>query len=217
MRALICFCALLLAAAGPCPAQPAGGHALAGDYVLAGVREAAGALDLLPDGRFRYAFTYGALDEMAQGRWLQAGDRILLTTDPKPRPARWELVGTEPGDPKVFALILENPRGQPVPNITVHVRMNDGSEEKGQTYAEWLEADLDNRLPVSVRFEVPVFDLASPEFPLDLKAARRYRFRFDPADTGVRDFQDWPLVIRGDMLAPPDAPAGQGFRKAERR
>ena len=77
MRALICFCALLLAAAGLGPAQPAGGHALAGEYVLAGVREAAGALDLLPDGRFRYAFTYGALDETAEGRWRQAGDRIL--------------------------------------------------------------------------------------------------------------------------------------------
>ena len=97
------------------------------------------------------------------------------------------------------------------------VFMDDGSEERGQTLGEWLEADLDSRTPVSVRFEVPVFELVSPEFPLDLKAARRYRYRFDPADTGVRDFHDWPLEIRGDLLAPPDAPQGQGFRKADRR
>ncbi|WP_374390434.1 hypothetical protein [Sandaracinobacter sp.] len=209
MRWFLLPAALLLAAAGPPP--------LAGDYALVGVHEAAGGLQLLPDGRFRYAFTYGALDETAEGRWRQEGDRIFLTTEPKPRPATWGLVGTEAGDPKVFALILENPRGQPIPNIQVRIRMDDGSEERGQTLGEWLEADLDTRTPVSVRFEVPVFELVSPEFPLDLKAARRYRYRFDPADTGVRDFHDWPLEIRGDLLAPPDAPQGQGFRKADRR
>ncbi|TPE59180.1 hypothetical protein FJQ54_14025 [Sandaracinobacter neustonicus] len=206
---LILLSALALAAAGPAP--------LAGDYVLTGVREAAGGLELRPDGRFSYALTYGALDETAEGVWRQEGDRVLLTTEPKPRPAKWEIVNAEPGEPKVFALILENPRGQPIPNFTVYVKMNDGSEERGQTLNEWLEADLDSRIPVSVRFEVPVFDIASPSFPVDIATARRYRFRFDPADTGVRDFQDWPLLIRGSLLAPVDAPDGQGFRKVDPR
>lgn len=206
--ALLLSSALLLAAAAP--------SSVVGVYQLSGVREAAGGLELTADGRFSYGLSYGALDEAAQGKWRQDGNRILLTTDPKPRPATWELVNSEAGDPKVFALILENPKGQPIPNFTVIVRMNDGSEERGQTINEWLEADLDTRMPVSVQFEVPVFDLTSPLFAVDLGKAHRYRYRFDPADTGTRDFQDWPLEIRGDLLSPPDAPAGQGFRKVDR-
>ena len=47
MRWFLLPAALLLAAAGPPP--------LAGDYALVGVHEAAGGLQLLPDGRFRYS------------------------------------------------------------------------------------------------------------------------------------------------------------------
>lgn len=214
MRAL--HRAILLFAMGPLfsAAAPAG---VEGSYMLDGVREAAGGLELQPGGRFRYAFTYGALDEQAEGRWRQDGTRILLTTDPPPRPPEWSLVLAEPGDAKLFALILEGPNGRPVPNIEVEVRMQDGSVEKGMTQSEWLEADLDDRMPAAVTFRIPVFEVASPAFPVDVAKARRYRFRLDPHDLGVRDFRDWPLEIRGEMLAPPDAPAGQGFRRMEVR
>ncbi len=199
----------MLAAAGP--------SRLEGAYMLVGVREAAGGLELMADGRFRYGFTYGALDEQAEGHWRQEGNRILLTTDPTPRPPEWSLVLAEPGEPKLFALILEGPNGRPIPNIEVEVRMNDGSTEKTNTQSEWLEADLDGRLPVSVSFHIPVFDVSSPAFPIDVAKARKYRFRLDPRDMGIRDFRDWPLEVRGTLLAPPDAPEGQGFRRMEVR
>jgi hypothetical protein len=188
---------------------------VAGDYMLVGVREAAGGLQLGADGRFRYAFTYGALDEQAEGRWRREGDRILLTTDPTPQPPDWSLLSAEPGEPGQFALILEGPNGRPIPNIEVEVRMTDGSVEKGTTQAEWLEAELDGRTPAAVRFHIPVFDVASPAFPIEAAKAGRYRFRLDPRDLGVRDFRDWPLEVKGDLLAPPDAPGGQGFRRME--
>jgi hypothetical protein len=188
---------------------------VAGDYMLVGVREAAGGLQLGADGRFRYAFTYGALDEQAEGRWRREGDRILLTTDPTPQPPDWSLLSAEPGEPGQFALILEGPNGRPIPNIEVEVRMTDASVEKGTTQAEWLEAELDGRTPAAVRFHIPVFDVASPAFPIEAAKAGRYRFRLDPRDLGVRDFRDWPLEVKGDLLAPPDAPGGQGFRRME--
>lgn len=200
---------LLLGGAGPVP--------IAGDYMLVGMREAAGGLQLGDDGRFRYGFSHGALDERAEGRWHRHGDRILLTTDPAPRPPAWSLVLAEPGEPKLFALILEGPNGRPIPNIEVEMRMQDGSIETGSTQPDWLEADLEGKLPVAVTFRIPVFDVASPSFPVDVGKAGRYRFRLDPNDLGVRDFRDWPLEIRGDLLAPPDAPEGQGFRRMEVR
>ena len=46
--------------------------------------EMAGGLELKPDGRFRYAFDYGAVSEEAEGKWSVDGGMVLLTTDPMP-------------------------------------------------------------------------------------------------------------------------------------
>lgn len=205
-RLLLLPIAAMLVAAAPAD--------VAGRYELSGVREAAGGLELLADGRFRYGLSYGALDEQAEGRWRRDGNRILLTTEPTPRPPAWSMVQAEPGDPKLFQLMLENSAGQPIPNIQLEIRMQDGAVEEGQTSSDWLEAELDEKhVPLSVQFRIPVFDVSSPVLPLDVARAHRYRFRLDPADLGVRDFRDWPLEIRGDLLAPADAPEGQGFRR----
>jgi hypothetical protein len=49
--------------------------------------EMAGGLELRADGRFRYAFDYGAVSEEAEGKWAAEGSTVLLTTDPMPPPA----------------------------------------------------------------------------------------------------------------------------------
>ena len=46
--------------------------------------EMAGGLELRPDGRFRYAFDYGAVSEVSEGKWAVEGGTVLLTTDPMP-------------------------------------------------------------------------------------------------------------------------------------
>ena len=46
--------------------------------------EMAGGLDLRPDGRFRYAFDYGAVSEESEGRWTFEDGTVVLTTDPMP-------------------------------------------------------------------------------------------------------------------------------------
>lgn len=198
---------LLMAAA---PAE------LAGQYALSGAREAAGGLELMPDGRFRYGMSYGALDEQAEGTWRLDGASVRLTTEPAPSQPEWTLQSTEPGSVDLFELLLENPAGQPIPNIEVHVRLKDGSIEQANTRSEWMEAPLDAaHQPVAIRFHIPVFEVSSPEFPIDLAKGHRLRFRLDPRDLGVRDFRDWPLEIRGRFLALPDAPDGVGFRRLQ--
>lgn len=41
--------------------------------------ELAAALELRTDGGFGFILNYGALDEVAEGRWALEGDRIVLT------------------------------------------------------------------------------------------------------------------------------------------
>jgi hypothetical protein len=46
--------------------------------------EMAGGLELQPNGRFRYAFDYGAVSEVSEGKWAVERNTVLLTTDPMP-------------------------------------------------------------------------------------------------------------------------------------
>ena len=50
--------------------------------------EMAGGLELEPNGRFRYAFDYGAVSEESEGNWTVRDGNVLLTTDPMPPPAQ---------------------------------------------------------------------------------------------------------------------------------
>ena len=63
------------------PARPGDATALAGTYHLEGVMETGSDLLLRADGTFEWAFTYGALDLMAKGRWDAQGDGIELRVE----------------------------------------------------------------------------------------------------------------------------------------
>ncbi len=69
----------IAALAGPATAPTS--DSLAGVYDGGQIELAAG-LELKPDGRFRYALSYGALDEVAEGTWRADADRVVLTSDP---------------------------------------------------------------------------------------------------------------------------------------
>ena len=73
--------AVLLAAPG-CAAE-ASPPQVAGLYEI-NQMEMAGGLELQPNGRFRYAFDYGAVSEVSEGKWALEGGTVLLTTDPMP-------------------------------------------------------------------------------------------------------------------------------------
>jgi hypothetical protein len=74
---------LLAASAAAAPPEP---PQFAGLYRISQM-EMAGGLELQPDGRFRYAFDYGAVSEESEGTWAVRDGTVLLTTDPMPPPA----------------------------------------------------------------------------------------------------------------------------------
>src|SRR6185295_18442106 len=58
--------------------------------------EMAGGLELQPSGHFRYAFTYGAVDESAEGDWTFDGAEVHLTSRPMPKEPTFALVRDTP-------------------------------------------------------------------------------------------------------------------------
>ena len=75
---------IVAAALGVAASSPAGTSAqFAGLYEI-NQMEMAGGLELRPNGRFRYAFDYGAVSEEAEGSWKVEDGTVLLTTDPMP-------------------------------------------------------------------------------------------------------------------------------------
>lgn len=58
--------------------------ALAGHYYLSGVMETGSELRLRADGRFDWYISYGAVDQVAEGRWGRVGDIVTLATDAPP-------------------------------------------------------------------------------------------------------------------------------------
>ncbi len=66
--------------------MPAAGAAeVDGHYYLQGVMEVGSELRLHDDGRFEWFLAYGAVDQLADGRWAREGDRVVLTAT---RPAQ---------------------------------------------------------------------------------------------------------------------------------
>ncbi len=58
--------------------------ALAGHYYLSGVMETGSELLLNADGRFEWYISYGAVDQLAKGRWGRAGQTVTLAADLPP-------------------------------------------------------------------------------------------------------------------------------------
>src|SRR5438270_12173635 len=100
---MIAIAALLLVApAGEAQASPAGVYEIH-------QMEMGGALELKRDGHFRYAFTYGAVDEEAEGDWTFDGKTVLLTSKPMPRAPAFELVRDDPAPEGELYATLEDP------------------------------------------------------------------------------------------------------------
>lgn len=60
---------------------------LAGHYHLSGVMETGSELLLKADGRFEWYISYGAVDQLAKGRWGRAGQTVTLAADIPPADA----------------------------------------------------------------------------------------------------------------------------------
>lgn len=170
-------------------AQP---DCLAGFYD-GGQTEIAAGLELSADGRFRYALSYGALDEQAQGEWQSDSASVYLTSDPV-APPRFALVGEEPSRDGALHIRLDLPQGISPQYFDAQLLFADGSSVTHQMGEDGLTLRLEPAdRPVSVSVLLPLFGLQSQAFALSGGRERTISIRFDPNDIGKTAFAQTPL------------------------
>lgn len=184
---------LLLAVPGPSPG------ALAGLYEIRQM-EMAGGLELRRDGHFRYAFSYGAVDEEATGEWKFDGKDIRLTTSPMPKPPTFELVRDDPAPRGELYLELENPGfewGHPLQALAT----SDMKQAFEIDADEHGHVDLAGRPAiVAISPLMPVYGPTKDIFRLSTDRGHRLLFRFHRNDLGKAAFSGERLQVRPDAL-----------------
>lgn len=196
--ALLAAMALFQAATAAPAATPA---SLAGEYDGSQM-EMAAELVLQPDGRFEYGLSYGALDEVSSGRWIASADAVMLSSDPVTPPAySFEDKGAE--HPGTVTAKLEAQQGLN-PQYFSFVLTGDGiapiEADVGPDGEAVLAYDPASP-PNAIRVLLPIYELVSQPFPLDLaKDGRRVVVRFTPNDLGRVMFEDALLPITEDGL-----------------
>lgn len=194
MRGLILLFGPVLAAAAPVPSSPVGLYEIR-------QMEMGGGLELQANGHFRYAFTYGAVDEEAEGDWSFDGKLVHLTTRPMPKLPTFDLVRDTPAPkctlsvsvdwgrfgwsspPDVFVTYQDSPR-------ELHLLQPD---EEGRVH-------LENCAVTSVLPLVPMFRIAGAPLKVSPTSGHRLALRFRPNDLGRAPFKAEPLRLDGPNL-----------------
>jgi hypothetical protein len=192
--------ALLVAAASAIAARAmAQSPSLVGRYD-GGQMEMAVGLELLADGRFRYALAYGALDEQAAGKWSLRGDQVLLTSDPVRAP-RFVLVSQGKAAPGVLRVDLDLPKGVSRQYFDALITKANGQTERRQLAEDGLLLPFAAaEAPTAIRLSLQMFDVASGPVRLDANSGYSIRFRFEPNDIGKVAFQATPLKLVNGVL-----------------
>ena len=185
---------LLLAAAAPVKASPAGLYEIR-------QMEMGGGLELRKDGHFRYAFSYGAVDEEGEGDWSFDGKSVLLTSRPMPKAPAFELVHDDPAPRGELYLTLEDPGfewGHPLEAIAADAAKNGfeiSADDSGRV-------DLAGKPAIAaIAPEMPVYGPTGDIFPLTADRGHRLLFRFHRNDLGKVRFDKQPLLPKGrDLL-----------------
>lgn len=165
-----------------------------------GQSELAAALELQPGGRFRYALTYGALDERAEGRWAERDGAVLLTTEPAPKPPRFPVISDSAAPDGKLYVSMQNPEALGGFSLTLRVRY------AGSEAFDFLEADEDGAVPlapgktiVELVPALPIYDQVAQPYRLS-PGGHRIVFGFEPNDLFVAAFSGEQVIIEGKEL-----------------
>ena len=190
---MIGVAALVLLAAPPAQASPTGLYELH-------QMEMGGGLELQANGRFRYALTYGAVDEEAEGNWTFDGKTVRLTSNPMPKAPSFELVRDDPAPKGELYLTLEDPGfqwGHPLEAIAADAAKRGfeiSADDSGRV-------DLSGRPAiVAIAPEMPVYGPTGDVFPLSADRGHRLLFRFHANDLGKARFDKQELQQDGPDL-----------------
>ncbi|SMF69432.1 hypothetical protein [Allosphingosinicella indica] len=164
--------------------------------------ETASAIELRADGRFRWMFTQGALDLDAVGRWRADGDRIVLDSDPKPIPPRFEIEGRAPGESGIIAVRVVHTDGEPIDGVDVAIRYASGDPDIGYTNDGGVARFTPEagRTPTGIAVTIGMFGLAPREFAEVPVAGEVITIRLHPNDLGTETFEALPVQRSGDAL-----------------
>jgi len=162
--------------------------------------EIAAGLELKADHRFRYALSYGALDEEAAGTWTVHGDQLLLTSDPV-IPPRFVLVSQSQGADGKLQINLDVPTGMSQQYFDALITNTNGETERKQLSETGLVSDFPSTSkPANVRMLLSIFDVVSEPVKLEPNSGYSLRFCFEPHDLGKVAFQATPIKIVGGEL-----------------
>jgi hypothetical protein len=186
--------ALLVLAPAPTTAK------LAGLYEIHQM-EMGGALELKADGHFRYAFTYGAVDEESEGDWTWDGKTVRLTSRPMPTEPTFDLVSDAPAPKCTISIAVDWGRfgWSSPPDVLVTY---DGAprelhfvqtDEQGAVHPD--NCAIDSVLPL-----VPMFDIPGAPLKISPSTGHKLSLRFRPNDLGHVAFRAEPLTIDGSGL-----------------
>ena len=184
--------ALLVAAATPA-ASPVG-------LYQTHQMEVGAALELKPDHHFRYALSYGAVDEEGEGEWTSDGATVRLTSKPMPKRPAFELVRDDPAPKGKLYMSLEDPGFEWGHSLEAIARGEAGpafeiiADESGSV-------DLAEHPSItSVAPEMPVFGPTGDVFTLSSNRGHRLLFRFHANDLGHVRFEGEQLKRDGTDL-----------------
>ncbi len=161
----------------------------AGTYRLVGEQDVASGLRLQPGGRFQYFLSAGALDEQAEGRWKVAGRTVILTTEPKPVPPVFQAGPSAKTGAAPLSVKVSSPAGRGIAGVDLRIGFDEGAPVENYTQEDgWSLPAGEKRAPRWIELKVPMHDLTSPRFPIDLAAGNALAFTLVPNDLGVLDF-----------------------------
>jgi len=182
------------------PPRP-GPRCLPGSYD-GGQTEMAAKLHLGDDQRFRYSLSYGALDEVAEGKWETDGaDNVFLTSD-RTTPPHFSLLRETPAAPGRLHVALDVPAGISRQYFSAIVRFADGRSNVRQFQEEGLTMELQPKdRPISVTLLLSVLSVESEAFALTPGEGNEVNVRFEPNDLGKVAFERTALrVDQEDLL-----------------
>jgi hypothetical protein len=189
--------------APPATAQAGPGDlAAAGRYRLRDGPDVASALELLPDGRFRYFLIAGALDKRAEGHWTSDGRTVLLNTEPRPLAPVFSANPPSHSDEAPLVVRVTTPGGPGLAGIDLVLGFADGRTVEGYTQeAGWQYTDdAPPGRPAWVELSLAMYGIAPRRFALDPAAGNQFNFTLTPNDMEVMDFRDQALEISGRDL-----------------
>ena len=182
--------------------------------------EVAAGLRIGQDGNWDFGASFGAVDLRSKGTWRVEGQRIVLTTNPKPVAPEFRYLGLAPSTGNRLVGLVDS-NGEPFVFVDVWVRCADGSTAfqqivEDETVYEERAPDTCAK-PVWVKVRQSNYDVDSARYDLaeiGWTEGQMLRFEFIPNDLGVLDMTGVSAVMKGADTLVLDGPLGKSnFRR----